>query len=161
MPELDGFDQKILSILQRDGKASVQEIADQAGLSTSPCWRRIKRLEEIGVITGYIARLDPRHLGLNALAYVFVSLVDHREVTISRFGRLVETEARIIECASITGDSDYLLKIAARDPEDLEQFLMRGVLATGLVRSSQTNFVLRRTKTRGPWPVDLGPVNPG
>lgn len=150
---LDAIDQSLLAMLQRDGKASIQELADAAGLSTSPCWRRIKRMEEVGLITGYVARLDPKLLGLNAMAYVFVSLVDHKEQTIVRFGQLVTAEKRIVECSSVTGDSDYILKIAARDPEDLEGFLMKGLLSSGLVRESKTHFILRQTKTRSPWPL--------
>lgn len=150
---LDAADHRILAVLQKDGKASLQDIAHAAGLSNSPCWRRIKRLEEAGVIAGYVARLDPKALGLHALAYVFVSLVDHREDTIATFNRLIETEPRIVECASITGNSDFILHVAARDPEDLETFLMKGILASGLVRESQTHFILRRTKTRSPWPL--------
>lgn len=151
--KLDSVDQKLLAHLQKDGKASVQDLAEAAGLSPSPCWRRVKRLEEAGAIKGYVARLDPKKLGLEALAYVFVSLVDHQEETISRFAELVEREERIVECASVTGGSDFILKIAARNPEDLERFLMHGILGTGLVRASQTHFVLRRTKTRSPWPL--------
>ncbi|MEQ8340608.1 MAG: Lrp/AsnC family transcriptional regulator [Marinovum algicola] len=150
---LDGTDRRILHLLQTDGKASIQEIAGQVALSTSPCWRRIKRMEEAGLITGYTARLNPKLLGLHALAYVFVTLMDHREDTIAAFNRLVQTEDRITECASVTGESDYILKIAAKDPEDLEHFLMRGILASGLVRASHTNFVLRRTKPTSPWPI--------
>lgn len=151
--DLDDTDRKLLAILQKDGKASLSDLSQAVGLSTSPCWRRIRALEEAGVITGYVARLDPGRLGLRALAYLFVSLIDHREETIAAFGRLVEAEPRIVECASVTGASDYILKVAARDPEDLERFLMRGVLASGLVRESQTHFILRRTKTRSPWPL--------
>lgn len=151
--KLDRIDQHLLDHLQRDGKASIQDLAAAAGLSTSPCWRRVKRMEEGGLITGYAARLDPKLLGLNALAYVFVSLVDHRDATRRGFGQLVDAEPRIVECASITGDSDYLLKVAARDPEDLEHFLTTGILASGLVRDSETNFVLRRTKPTSPWPI--------
>lgn len=110
-------------------------------------------MEEMGVIRGYVARLDPKLLGLNAMAYVFVSLIDHREETIQSFSRLVDAEVRIVECASVTGSSDYILKVAARDPEDLEVFLMRGILAAGLVRESQTHFILRQTKSRSPWPL--------
>ena len=151
--DLDDADRRILAHLQRDGKASLSDIAEATGLSTSPCWRRIKRMEEDGIIAGYVARLEPRAIGLHALAYVFVSLIDHREETVTRFSRLVEAEARIVECASITGGSDFLLKVAARDPEDLETFLMKGILASGLVRASHTHFVLRRTKSRAPWPL--------
>lgn len=155
MIDLDAVDRRLLAHLQKDGKASIGDLAQTAGMSTSPCWRRIKRLEDEGVIKGYAARLDPKKLGLNALAYVFVSLIDHREATVSGFLRLVEAEARIVECASITGASDFLLKVAAKDPEDLEGWLMKGVLATDLVRECHTHFVLRRTKTRSPWPVLL------
>lgn len=150
---LDLTDHKLLALLQEDGKASLQDLAEAAGLSPSPCWRRIKRMEEAGVIRGYVARLDPKLLSLHALAYVFVSLVDHHEETMAAFSRLVSQEPRIVECASVTGSSDYILKVAAKDPEDLERFLMRGVLASGLVRESQTHFILRQTKSRSPWPL--------
>ncbi len=151
--KLDDTDRKLLAHLQHDGKASIQTLADAAGLSTSPCWRRIKRLEDAGVIRGYVARLDPKALGLGALAYVFVSLIDHSDDTLSAFGDLVDQEARIVECESVTGACDFLLKVAARDPEDLEAFLKRGMLAGGLVRVSQTHFILRQAKTRSPWPL--------
>jgi DNA-binding Lrp family transcriptional regulator len=150
---LGATDRKLLSLLQADGKASLQELAAAAGLSSSPCWRRIKRMEEAGLIRGYVARLDPKLLGLNALAYVFVSLVDHHEDTMGQFARLVGQEERIVECASVTGSADYILKVAAKDPEDLERFLMGGILASGLVRESHTHFILRQTKTRSPWPL--------
>ncbi|MCE0505265.1 MULTISPECIES: Lrp/AsnC family transcriptional regulator [unclassified Roseivivax] len=152
-PALDSTDRKLLALLQTNGKASLQELAEAVGLSSSPCWRRVKRLEEEGVIKGYVARLDPKRIGLDALAYVFVSLIDHGQDTITRFARLVSAEDRIVECASVTGGSDFILKVAAKDPEDLETFLMGGILASGLVRASQTHFVLRRTKTRSPWPL--------
>ena len=153
--ELDATDRRLLSLLQKDGKASVGDLAAELGMSTSPCWRRIRRLEEAGVITGYSARLDPKKLGLNALAYVFVTLIDHREATLTGFLRMVEAETRIVECSSIPGACDFLLMVAARDPEDLEGWLMKGVLATDLVRESHTHFVLRRNKTRSPWPILL------
>lgn len=151
--ELDPIDARILDILQQDAGLSVAEVADRVGLSASPCWRRIKRLEDEGVIRGYVARLDPKALGLGALAYVFVSLIDHSDDTLSAFGDLVDQEARIVECESVTGACDFLLKVAARDPEDLEAFLKRGMLAGGLVRVSQTHFILRQAKTRSPWPL--------
>ena len=106
--ELDATDLKLLAHLQKDGKASLQELSAAVGLSPSPCWRRIRRMEEIGVIRGYVARLDPKALGLHALAYVFVTLIDHREESIAGFARLVAAEARIVECASVTGGSDYV-----------------------------------------------------
>lgn len=106
----------------------------------------------IGLIRGCVARLDPKQLGLHALAHVIVSLIDHREATIAAFGCLIEAERRIVECSSVNGGSDFILKVAARDPEDAETFLMKGLPAYGLVRESQTHFILRRTKTRSPRP---------
>lgn len=150
---LDDADHRLLAVLQTNGKASLHELAEAAGLSQSPCWRRIKRMEDAGLIRGYVARLDPKGLGLHALAYMFVTLMDHQEETIAAFNRLVAAEMRIVECATITGGADFILKVAAKDPEDLESFLMKGVLSSGLVRESQTHFILRQTKNRSPWPL--------
>jgi DNA-binding Lrp family transcriptional regulator len=153
LPALEEKDREILRILQKDGKINLQQLADRVHLSTSPCWRRVKRLEESGLISGYVAILDPRKLGLNAQAYMHVSLLDHTEETIQAFDRFVQSEDRVIECCSITGSDDYLLKVVAEDPEDLEQFIMRRVLRLGIVRSSHTNFVLRQTKSSSALPV--------
>ena len=103
-------------------------------------------MEEDGVIEKYRAVLNPKKLGLNATAMVFVSLTDHSEDAIAAFDRFVQTNDQVIECYSVTGESDFMLKVMARDPEELEQFIMKRLLATGVVRASHTNFVLRRTK---------------
>lgn len=151
--DYDDFDRALLHALQKDGKASAQDLAGRVGLSASPCWRRVKRLEEDGVITSYTARLDPKKLGLHAMAYVHVSLTDHSEATIARFDDFVQGSDQVIECASITGDSDYVLKVMARDPEALEEFIMHKILRLGVVRASRTNFVLRRTKVATALPL--------
>ncbi len=153
MYKMDEFDKALLTLLQADGKASTQSLAEKTNLSVSPCWRRIRRLETDGVIEKYTAVLNPKILGLNALAYVHVSLIDHSEQTISRFDRFVQSSDWIIECSSITGENDYVLKVIAKDPEALEFFIMKRILALGLVRSSMTNFVLRRTKRSTSLPV--------
>lgn len=155
MDPIDSFDKALLSALQRDGKASTQDLAGKAGLSASPCWRRIRRLEEAGVIERYAAVLNPREVGLHALAYVHVSLIDHTEATIEKFNRFVQLADQIIECCSITGESDFVLKVAAPDPEGLEEFIMRGILGTGAVRASMTNFILRQTKSGMSLPLDF------
>ncbi len=153
MPSLEEKDRDILRILQRDGKISLQALAERVNLSTSPCWRRVKRLDEAGYIDRYAAILNPRALGLMAQAYLHVSLVDHAEETIKAFDRFVQTEAQVIECCSVTGSDDYLMKVVAEGPEELETFIMKRVLRLGVVRSSHTNFVLRRTKSNGALPV--------
>ncbi len=155
MPDFDELDRKILRILQNSGKISMQDLADQVGLSVSPCWRRVRKLEEARIITGYVALLDRRKLGLNTLAYVHVSLTDHKEETIKQFDDFVAHQDQVVECCSITGADDYLLKVVAEDPEGLETFIMRRILHLGIVRSSTTHFVLRQKKYRSDLPLDL------
>ncbi|WP_343563982.1 Lrp/AsnC family transcriptional regulator [Kiloniella sp. b19] len=153
MPEFDEFERKILALLQENCRYSVAELAERVGLSTSPCWRRLKRLEEIGVIRGRVALLDARSIGLNASAYVRVSLIDHSAESIDRFLNFVEHQPNIVDCATITGNSDFMLKVVAEDPEDLERFMMRDLLATGLIRGSSTNFILRQIKNHSKLPL--------
>ncbi len=154
MPELDGHDRAILRALQEDGKISMQELADRVALSVSPCWRRVRKLEESGLIRGYVALIDRRKLGLNTLAFVHVSLTDHRQETIALFDEFVAHQDQVVECCSITGSDDYLLKVVAEDPERLEDFIMHRILHLGIVRSSTTHFVLRQKKYRTALPVD-------
>ncbi|QLF68515.1 Lrp/AsnC family transcriptional regulator [Peteryoungia desertarenae] len=151
--ELDSLDKKLLALLQKDGRASAKDLAEQAGMSVSPCWRRIRRLEEAGVIEKYAAVLNPRELGFHAIAYVHVSLMNHGPETIAAFDHMVQTEDRIIECSSIAGDADYVMKVVVRDPEDLEAFMMKKLLGPGLVRASRTNFVLRTVKSGPSMPL--------
>jgi Lrp/AsnC family transcriptional regulator, leucine-responsive regulatory protein len=154
LTQLDETDKRLLAILQTEGRLPVQELAARVGLSTSPCWRRVRRLEESGVIRGYAALVDARALGLLARAYVHVSLIDHSEETIRRFDAFVAQEAQIVECATVTGADDYLLKVVARDPEALEHFLMHRILRLGLVRASTTHFVLGQKKETTALPLD-------
>ncbi len=151
--DLDATDRRLLRELQRDGKASVQDLAERSGLSTSPAWRRIRRLEEAGIIKGYAALLSARKIGLKTRAYVHVSLIDHTETSIRIFDDFVAREEQVVECCSITGTEDYLLKVVATDPEALEHFLMKKILGLGIVRNSTTHFVLRQKKYSTALPV--------
>lgn len=155
MPLLDEHDKTLLHLLQRNAKISTQELADQVNLSLSPCWRRVRKLEDAGIIERYVTLLDRRKLGLNTLAFVHVSLIEHTEDAIRIFDNFVEQENQIIECCSITGADDYLLKVVAEDPEGLETFIMKKVLRLGIVRSSTTHFVLRQKKYRTELPLNL------
>lgn len=151
---LDDFERLILKALQQDGRASTQDLSDAVGLSPSPCWRRVKRLEEDGFITRYAAILDGKKLGLHAFAHIQVSLVDHSESSIDIFQQFVDRNDQVLECSSITGDFDYILKLAATDPEALEAFIMQKILRLGVVRSTTTNFILRQMKVSGALPLD-------
>ena len=152
---LDHFEKLILKVLQRDGRASTQALSDAVGLSMSPCWRRVKRLEDEGYITGYTAVIDGKKLGLNALAHVQVSLIDYDVSSIEKFQNFVERNEQVLECASVTGDFDYILKVAATDPESLEQFIMHNLLGLNVVRATTTLFILRQMKVSGPLPIDV------
>ena len=152
---LDDFEKLILRALQRNGRTSTQELSEIIGLSQSPCWRRVKRLEEVGYITRYSAILNGKKLGLHALAHVQVSLLDHTESSIQIFQTFVDENEQVLECASITGDFDYILKVAAKDPEDLELFIVHKLLQLGVVRTTETILILRQMKVSGALPIDL------
>lgn len=152
---LDPYEKLILKELQRDGRASTQALSDAVGLSPSPCWRRVKRLEEDGYITRYAAIVDGKKLGLRALAHIQVSLVDHDASSIDKFQTFVDNNEQVLECSSITGDFDYILKVAATDPESLEQFIMQSLLRLKVVRTTATTFILRQMKVSGALPVDI------
>ena len=152
---LDKFEKLILRVLQQNGRASTQELSEAVGLSPSPCWRRVKKLEDEGYISRYAAILDGKKLGLRAFAYVHVSLIDHSEASIEIFHSFIAKDPYILECASITGNFDFILKIAAKDPEDLEYFIMHRILRLGVVRNTATNFILRQLKVTGALPIDV------
>jgi len=146
MDTIDHYDQAILRVLQNEGKIGIQELAEKVNLSTSPCWRRVKKLEDAGIISDYVALLNPKRLGLTAMAYVHIALLDHRQETIELLDKFVAAQEQIVECSSITGSNDYVLKIIEKDTESLEKFIMQHLLRLGIVRSSTTNLILRQKK---------------
>ena len=146
MTNLDNYDRSILRVLQADGKIGNQDLAEKVNLSSSPCWRRVKMLEDSGIIDGYVAMLNPKSLELKAMAYVHIALLDHRQETIETLDNFVATQEQIVECSSITGSNDYVLKIIEKDTESLEQFIMQKLLRLGIVRASTTNLILRQKK---------------
>ncbi len=113
--ELDDIDKRILGILQVDATQSIQEIADEVGLTTNPCWRRIKRLEDSGVITGRIATINWAKLGLSMTAFARIHTTQHSKDWLSTFKKSVNQIPEIVECHRMTGEVDYLLKIVVRD----------------------------------------------
>ena len=143
----------ILRVLQTNGKIGNQELAEKVNLSNSPCWRRVKKLEDGGVINGYVAMLNPKILGLTAMAYVHIALLDHTQQTIEMLDDFVANQEQIIECSSITGPNDYVLKIIEKDTESLERFIMQKLLRLGIVRASTTNLILRQKKYTTALPI--------
>lgn len=146
MAELDDLDRKILAALQRDSGQSIAVLSEHVGLSQSPCWRRIKRLKEEGVIKGDVTLIDPKAAGLDVTVLASVSLSDHSDETIAAFERAVSLWPEVLECHAVTGDRDYHLRIVAPDIETYEHFLSGKLLKLAAVAAVNSRFSLRRVK---------------
>ena len=151
---LDRYDQQILEILQNDGRISNQDLADRIGLSPSPCLRRVRTLEESGLITGYRALLDAKKLGLSLMALIGISMDQH---TPERFANLETSIAEIpeiLECLLITGQqSDYQLKVVVRDMDAYQDLLLNKITRIQGVTGVHPSFVLRKVVDRSSLPV--------
>jgi Lrp/AsnC family transcriptional regulator, leucine-responsive regulatory protein len=151
--DLDKTDRKILGILQTDGRLSNQEVAERINLSPSPCLRRIRNLEESGVIRQYVALLDPDKLGLGLLAYVNVRLEKHSEAPSAAarspradFAASVGDWPEVVACYAMTGEMDYLLRVHVEDMEHFSQFMMDILLKHPAVLDVKSSFALQRIK---------------
>lgn len=144
---MDRLDRKILSVLQANSRASLQEIGAAVGLSPSPCWGRIKKMEEAGVITGYTVRLNPLALGLAETVLVMVTLDSHSDNTLEKFGQVLATIPEIVEAHLVSGEYDYLLRIVVKDTRDYERLLREKLYKIKGIRHSQSSFVLRTLKS--------------
>lgn len=154
--ELDRASLQILEALQADARLSTQALAERVGLSATPVWRRIKELEDRGVIRGQVALVDRERVGLSILVLAQVSLVRHSEGAVEQFEQLVGTRREIIECHAITGDSDYVIKVVAADMKAYDQFLQQHIFKLPGVSSVRSNVVLREVKYETALPVGLG-----
>ena len=143
---MDKIDRKILQILQADARASLQEIGRQAGLSASPCWERIRKMEQAGVIEGYTVRLNAQALGLNDTVLVQVTLDSHSDNTLEKFGETLAAIPEVIEAYLVSGEYDYLLRVAVKDTRDYERLLREKLYKIKGIRHSQSSFVLRTLK---------------
>ena len=143
---LDKFDLQILSILNRDSRSSLQDISLQVGLSTTPCWTRIKRMEIDGVIQGYTVRIDPAAIGFSETVMVQVTLENHSDDTLFKFGKALEDIPEVLDAYLISGDYDYLIRLAVRDTRDYERLLREQLYKLPGIRHSKSRFVLRRLK---------------
>lgn len=143
---LDKMDVRILAALQEDGRLTNQRLADKVGLSPSPCWRRVKRLEEQGVIDRFVTLLNPEPLGLQVTAFLMVSLEDHHPDTVAHFDELVAGLPQIQECYATSGMADYLLKIMISSMREYEELLIGNLLQVTGVRTANTSFVLKESK---------------
>ncbi len=143
---MDKTDRKILAELQKNGRASLQEISQAAGLSSTPCWTRMKRMEESGVIERYTVNLNAEALGLGETVMVQVTLDSHSDNTLEKFGEILASIPEVVEAYLVSGEYDYLLRIAVKDTKDYERLLREKLYKIKGIRHSKSSFVLRTLK---------------
>jgi len=155
--QLDAIDRRILRALQADGRMVYDALAAQVSLSPSATLRRVKRLEESGVIAGYVAIVSPERVGLGLTAYLNVRLEKHSEVhkrtPMDLFRAAVQTWPEVVECAALTGEMDFLLRVVVQDMAHYSRFIMDTLLKHPSVEDCKTSFVLDRVKNTTAVPV--------
>ena len=151
---LDSIDRTILSELQEDGRITNVELARRAGLTAPPCLRRVRSLEEGGVINGYHARLNPAALGYGITVFALVSLRSQAEEDLRGFEQHVATLAEVRECHMLNGEIDFILKIVAHDLQSFQAFLTSKLTTAPHVASVKTSLTIRTSKDQPGVPVD-------
>ncbi len=144
--ELDNIDQKILRLLQNDATISVQDIAAEVGLTNNPCWRRIKRLEEQGVIEKRVAVVNPKSIGLAITAFVTIKIDHHSGEWLASFANCIDAIPEIVECHRMTGDVDYLLKVLIRDLEHYDKVYQSLIARVPGLKDVSSTFSMERLK---------------
>jgi len=154
IPELDLIDRKILRALQSNGKISIGELADNVGLSPSPCARRVRLLEKAGIVKGYAAIVDQRKVGLPISAFASIKLERQREEDLDRFAEAVSRWPEVLDCYLMTGQRDYLMRIVAADLDAYERFLKDKLTRLDNVASIETSFALGQVKRSEALPIE-------
>lgn len=143
---LDAIDRKILAALQIDSRLTMQELADKVGLSISPCHRRVKLLEQRGVISGYMALVDQKAIGLPVSVFISIKLVRQKEEDLNRFAKAISKWDEVLECYLMTGNRDYLLRVVASDLASYEAFLKNKLTRLDGIASIESSFALSQVK---------------
>jgi Lrp/AsnC family leucine-responsive transcriptional regulator len=151
--KLDRLDARILAELQSDGRRSVVELAERVGLTGTPCARRVRQLEQSGVIQGYAAVLDPARLGLKVQAFVQVKLERHTDENVEQFQRELAALEQVVSCFATTGEYDFMLQIVAPDLEALSELVLKKLLKISSVRDVHSSIVLDTIKRSARVPV--------
>ena len=151
-------DQQILAELQKDGRATNQQLAEAVGMSTSACWRRVRALEEQGVIRGYSALLDREQAGFATSAILHVSLERHDAKFVDEFVAQVSRRSEVLECFATTGDADYHLRVVVRDMKAYNDFLDTFMFRLPGIRYVRTNMILKEIKTGVALPFEPRPL---
>ena len=154
---LDALDRRILRVLQADGRITFDALAAQVGLSSSAALRRVRRLEDSGAISGYVAVVPPERIGLGLTAYINVRLEKHTEShkrnPMDVFKAAVQAWPEVVECAALTGEMDYLLRVVVEDMAHYSRFIMETLLKHPSVEDCKSSFMLERIKGTAAWPL--------
>ena len=152
--KFDAYDRRLLQILQKDGRISNQDLADQIGLSPSPCLRRVRALEEAGAISGYRAILNARVLGYTLMALVYISMDKHTHERFAHFDQEISALPEVLECLLITGqEADYQLKVIVRDMDAFQELLLKKITRIQGVSGVHSSFVLRHVVDKTALPI--------
>ncbi len=151
--KLDHTDRCILEALQRNGRLQNVELARMVGLSPSPCLRRVRLLEEAGVIERYVALLDPAKIGVGMTVFARVTLIAQDEQTVERFTEAIRRSPQVVECHLMAGDSDFLLRVVAKDLDDYRRFQIAHLTRSQGVQSIKTDIPMQRIKQSSELPL--------
>ncbi len=147
-------DIQILTLLQQDARMTNQELADQIGMSSSPCWRKVRKLEEDEIIQGYRAVLDRKKIGMGVMVFVRVSIDSHSEAEARKFEQEVTALENVVACYSIGGDADFLIQVVSHDLDSYAEFAMSVIRRLPGIKEMQSMFVLKEIKPFASLPVD-------
>jgi len=151
--DLDAIDRRILARLQENGRVSNVELANDVGISSSPCWRRVRELEKRGVISGYVALVDAAAVGLPVSVFVQVTLERQIEAALETFEAAVKERPEVMECYLMTGDADYLLRVVVSDLPTYEAFLKDHLTRIPGIANIKSSFALNQVKYRTSLPL--------
>lgn len=156
MSKLDEIDRRILRELQQDGRLSNAALAEKVGLSATPCWRRVKRLEDEGYILGYVALVNPQKVGLADSVFAQVTLEKHQGMALASFGEEVQRMPEVLDAFVVAGEADYWLRVAVPNSAGYEQFLSQKLLKVPGVSHVHSAYVLKQVKYMADLPIPSG-----
>ena len=149
---MDAIDRKILAVVQEDASLSVAEIGSRVGLSSTPCWKRLQRLEADGVITRRVALIDPEKIGLGITVFVSIETGDHSQDWLKRFAETVGGMPEVMEFYRMAGDVDYMLRVVVHDMPDYDKFYKR-LISTVPLKNVTSRFAMERIKSTTALPI--------
>ena len=149
---IDAIDRKILRVLQEDASLSVAEIGERVGLSSTPCWKRVQRMEQEGIITGKVALVDQNKIGLGLSVFVSVESADHSDAWLKKFAAAVSAMPEVIEFYRMAGDVDYVLRVVVADMRSYDVFYKKLISAVAL-KNVTSRFAMEKIKSVTALPV--------